>query len=177
MTSQPNGMDWNDHAISTLRTLWNDGHSTAEIGRRMSITKNAVVGKVHRLKLPARPSPIGKRPVSTASAPPQPSRRRSRSQSVTPMQEPACAPSCDTSPPAQQPAPRPFRFAVAGSCQWPHGEPGSAAFRPCNAPALCGRPFCEGHCRVAYARPARVLQPQPSPWNGKRRTHELMKFG
>ena len=140
MTSQPNGMDWNDHAISTLRTLWNDGHSSAEIGRRMGITKNAVVGKVHRLKLPAR---------------------------LSPMQEPACERSCDTSPPPPQPAPRPFRFAVAGSCQWPLGEPGSAAFRLCDAPALCGRPYCEGHCRVAYARPARVLQPQPSPWMGR----------
>ncbi len=26
---QHSGMDWNDHAVSTLRTLWNDGHSTA----------------------------------------------------------------------------------------------------------------------------------------------------
>ena len=41
-----------------LRVLWAEGHSTSEIGRRMGITKNAVVGKAHRLDLPARPSPI-----------------------------------------------------------------------------------------------------------------------
>lgn len=51
-------MDWNEETIARLRQLWQDGHSTAEIGRRMGITKNAVVGKAHRLALTARPSPI-----------------------------------------------------------------------------------------------------------------------
>ncbi len=52
------GKDWNDQAISTFRTLWDAGHSTAEIGRHMGVTKNAIVGKAHRLDLPARSSPI-----------------------------------------------------------------------------------------------------------------------
>ncbi|RYF03549.1 MAG: GcrA cell cycle regulator, partial [Oxalobacteraceae bacterium] len=51
-------MEWNDEAIARIRALWSEGHSTAEIGRRMGISKNAVVGKAHRLNLPARPSPI-----------------------------------------------------------------------------------------------------------------------
>ncbi|WP_428376667.1 GcrA family cell cycle regulator [Lichenicoccus sp.] len=57
-------MEWNEETISRLRSLWQEGHSTAEIGRRMSITKNAVVGKAHRLILPPRPSPIRKGLVS-----------------------------------------------------------------------------------------------------------------
>ena len=59
--------EWTDDAIRELRQLWSEGYSTAEIGRRMGITKNAVVGKAHRLDLPARPSPI-----RTGSAPRQP---------------------------------------------------------------------------------------------------------
>ncbi|WP_237214174.1 GcrA family cell cycle regulator, partial [Falsiroseomonas oryziterrae] len=51
-------MDWTPEAIERLKALWAEGHSTAEIGRRMGISKNAVVGKAHRLSLPARPSPI-----------------------------------------------------------------------------------------------------------------------
>ena len=51
-------MEWNDETIDRIRALWSEGHSTAEIGRRMGISKNAVVGKAHRLNLPARPSPI-----------------------------------------------------------------------------------------------------------------------
>jgi len=48
-------MEWNDEVIIQLRALWDEGHSTAEIGRRLGVTKNAIVGKAHRLDLPARP--------------------------------------------------------------------------------------------------------------------------
>lgn len=50
--------DWSDVLIQRLRVLWDEGLSTAEIGRRLGVTKCAVVGKAHRLDLPARPSPI-----------------------------------------------------------------------------------------------------------------------
>jgi GcrA cell cycle regulator len=50
--------DWNDATKKTLRALWAEGLTTAEIGRRMGIGKNAVVGKAHRLNLPSRKSPI-----------------------------------------------------------------------------------------------------------------------
>ena len=42
-------MEWNDETIARIRALWSEGYSTAEIGRRMGISKNAVVGKAHRL--------------------------------------------------------------------------------------------------------------------------------
>ena len=55
-------MEWTDEVIGQLRALWAEGHSTAEIGRRLGVTKNAIVGKAHRLDLPARPSPIRRDP-------------------------------------------------------------------------------------------------------------------
>ena len=58
--------EWTDDTIRELRQLWSEGHSTAEIGRRMGVTKNAVVGKAHRLDLPARPSPIRTGGVATS---------------------------------------------------------------------------------------------------------------
>ena len=58
MRSMNSEFEWTDDRIRKLRQLWSEGHSTAEIGRRMGISKNAVVGKAHRLDLPARPSPI-----------------------------------------------------------------------------------------------------------------------
>ena len=51
-------MEWNEDVITRLRDLWTEGLSTAEIGRRLGVSKNAIVGKAHRLDLPARPSPI-----------------------------------------------------------------------------------------------------------------------
>ena len=52
--------EWTPTRISALIGLWNEGLSTSRIGERLGITKNAVVGKVHRLGLPKRGSPIRK---------------------------------------------------------------------------------------------------------------------
>jgi GcrA cell cycle regulator len=65
-------MVWNEETIRHLRDLWAEGHSTAEIGRRLGVSKNAIVGKAHRLDLDARPSPIrreGPKPAPERSAP------------------------------------------------------------------------------------------------------------
>jgi GcrA cell cycle regulator len=51
-------MVWDEETIRTLKELWGQGHSTAEIGRRLGVSKNAIVGKAHRLELDGRPSPI-----------------------------------------------------------------------------------------------------------------------
>lgn len=62
-------MVWTPELITTLQRLWDEGASTAEIGRQLGISKNAVVGKAHRLELSARPSPI-KRAEPAAVPPP-----------------------------------------------------------------------------------------------------------
>lgn len=59
-------MEWAEETVARLRMLWDEGFSTAEIGRRLGVSKNAVVGKAHRLDLPARPSPIRRGPVVAA---------------------------------------------------------------------------------------------------------------
>ena len=67
-------MEWTEETIARLRALWAEGHSTAEIGRRMGVSKNAVVGKAHRLNLPARPSPIRRLGTDASARPPTPRR-------------------------------------------------------------------------------------------------------
>lgn len=49
---------WTSELIDQLGTLWEQGLATAEIGRRLGISKNAVIGKAHRMALKARPSPL-----------------------------------------------------------------------------------------------------------------------
>ena len=51
-------MSWNEERIDALKRLWGAGYSASAIGKMIGVSKNAVVGKAHRLKLPARPSPI-----------------------------------------------------------------------------------------------------------------------
>ncbi len=57
-------MTWTAERVSELHKLWATGASTAEIGRRLGVTKNAVVGKAHRSGLAPRPSPIRRLPAS-----------------------------------------------------------------------------------------------------------------
>jgi GcrA cell cycle regulator len=45
---------WTQERIELLTQLWDEGIPSAEIGRRMGLTKNAVIGKVHRIALSPR---------------------------------------------------------------------------------------------------------------------------
>jgi len=147
-------MEWTAKAIEELRALWDQGHSTAEIGRRMGVTKNAIVGKAHRLDLPARPSPIRKEQgAGGAAAAPRrkPSVREATApaRQVAPQAQPPVA-----APPVVRPvaAVSPFLRVSARSCCWPIGEPGSRDFRFCAAEAVQGKPYCPDHVAVAYVR-------------------------
>lgn len=116
---------WTPELIDEITKLWNEGLTTAEIGKRIGVSKNAVIGKAHRLGLPPRPSPIKRvvRPRATIAPPPKP-----------------------------MPAPvRPTMVAVNGpGCKWPFGHPGEADFHFCGRPALVGKPYCAEHYAVAY---------------------------
>lgn len=52
-------MSWTDEQVETLQRLWAQGRSASQIaGELGSVTRNAVIGKAHRLGLASRPSPI-----------------------------------------------------------------------------------------------------------------------
>lgn len=57
-------MTWTPDRIDLLTRLWSSGMPTAQIGKELGITKNAVVGKAHRMGLPERASPISKKPAA-----------------------------------------------------------------------------------------------------------------
>ncbi|HEY3848215.1 MAG TPA: GcrA family cell cycle regulator [Acetobacteraceae bacterium] len=172
-------MEWADETIVRLRELWSEGHSTAEIGRRLGVSKNAVVGKAHRLDLPARPSPIrreGERPPSRPcpprrftgpSLPPLSSTSVSSmalgSAGLTPAQPaaqlpprppviiaPRPAPLPRVAQPPASPPPRPYGRVI--TCCWPIGEPGTRSFRFCDGASVPGKPYCLEHAQLAYVK-------------------------
>ena len=146
-------MEWTASAIDLLRALWAEGHSTAEIGRRMGVTKNAIVGKAHRLDLSARPSPIRRQEANDAAAAPRraPSMREAAPTARRPV--PQAPQAAAAAPPAPVAATvRHFPRASLRSCCWPIGEPGSRDFRFCSAEADPGKPYCADHVAVAYVR-------------------------
>ena len=148
-------MEWTEETIIRLRNLWNEGHSTAEIGRRMGVTKNAVVGKAHRLTLPPRPSPIRR---DTMQAAPRVVSRRASGPTLPPLtvsnvvaltQEPART---ERAAAARASTP-PLRAGLrVSACCWPIGEPGSRSFRFCDGEALHGKPYCREHAQIAYVK-------------------------
>ena len=161
-------MEWNDETIARLRELWAEGLSTAEIGRRMSVSKNAVVGKAHRLNLPARPSPIRRDGAGVVARPP--AARRVTGPTLPPLSAAAipapvaavaAAPAAVPRPPARPAAAAPRPVAVRAvpyspgrlsTCCWPIGEPGTKSFRFCDSDATQGKPYCGEHAALAYVR-------------------------
>ena len=55
-------MIWTDEAVEELKRMWDRGMTTGQIAKALNVTKNSIIGKVHRLCLTARPSPIKKAP-------------------------------------------------------------------------------------------------------------------
>lgn len=160
-------MDWNEEAIARLRSMWADGLTTAEIGRRLGVTKNAVVGKSHRLLLPPRPSPIRRLPAGET---PRPQARRTVGPTLPPLHNTLRAPvpaavstasvSVRASLASAAAAPRPPALravpSMAGNrittCCWPLGEPGTPSFHFCDDAAQANKPYCGAHAALAYVK-------------------------
>jgi GcrA cell cycle regulator len=117
-------MDWTPEQITQLTQLWREGLSTAEIGKRLGISKNAVVGKAHRLPAIVRHTTHARPAVPAAAAAPAP-----------------------------QPAPPPRVVELSNqTCRWPIGHPGDADFHFCTQRAIQGKPYCVEHSAVAYVK-------------------------
>ena len=154
-------MDWSEEQITRLRALWAEGHSTAEIGRRMGISKNAVVGKAHRLNLSARPSPIRRVPgAPQVPRAPRPAPMRAVERVPFPQRNFSVVTAGQVMRPVSPPQPRPVATPTPppaprlsnATCCWPIGEPGKPGFTFCCDRALAGKPYCEAHAAQAYVR-------------------------
>lgn len=145
-------MGWTNEQVEDLKRLWDDGLSTGEIGKVLGMSKNAVVGKAHRLGLVSRPSPI--RRYDDA---PQPARDE-KSDEATAKKKAVRAPVPEKAKPA-----KPSKAAAKkethlltvndlahDSCRWPIGDPKDPDFHFCGKKALPDRPYCAEHCEMAY---------------------------
>ena len=151
-------MSWTDERVELLKKLWTDGLSASQIAAELGgITRNAVIGKVHRLGLSGRAkssSSGGARPRK-ARAPghmmrvSRPSMRGNTAlaHAYDHDLEPEPELIDNIIPMGQR---RTILELTEETCRWPIGDPGSTDFFFCGGNTVTSLPYCAHHSRVAY---------------------------
>ena len=148
-------MGWTDERVETLKKLWLDGLSASQIAKQLGgVTRNAVIGKVHRLGLSGRAAPSHpSRPAFKAPRPPRPMTSPAvRTRALEPRAHHAPAPR-PAAPYIDLPGTATVLTLGAHMCKWPIGDPSSDDFTFCGRRAGEEGPYCIDHARVAYQPP------------------------
>ncbi len=173
-------MSWTDERVETLKTLWGEGQSASQIAKVLGgVTRNAVIGKVHRLGLASR---AAAKPDATKSDTQAPAKAETatkkpklkavekpvKSVEATEKPKPVTAhkPPVVTSTFPHPPAPSEPLVDLAEvdaaakklsllelnerTCKWPIGDPSKGEFYFCGHPVAAGKPYCSSHVAAAY---------------------------
>ena len=148
-------MSWTNDRVDTLKKLWADGQSASAIATKLGeVTRNAVIGKAHRLGLAGRAT-TARRPRSPRRASPCHHRPARRSRQVAAFAAaPRKAAAAKPMPVALGPEPE-FLVTIATLtervCHWPQGDPKILGFH------FCGRskdqasgPYCGAPAAIAH---------------------------
>ncbi len=170
---------WNDERVEQLKKLWTEGLSASQIASRIGgVTRNAVIGKVHRLGLSGRATTSRmkthrprqrmagnnvKRPAAAAA---KPRFAQTGNPALRALYQPEAEPYVPVAeeiviPLAER---KTIQTLVECSCRWPIGDPQLADFHFCGKNKVPGLPYCEFHARRAFQ------PPQP-----RRRERELVE--
>ncbi|WP_395675236.1 GcrA family cell cycle regulator [Inquilinus sp.] len=140
-------MSWTDERVTQLRQLWGNGKSASEIAEILGgVSRNAVIGKAHRLELSGRPSPI--------------KRKEDEEEEAVVVAVETAAPAAVAKVPAR---PAPERKSGGATilnltermCKWPIGDPRDKDFHFCGKAAHGNLPYCAEHAAIAYQPPGK----------------------
>jgi GcrA cell cycle regulator len=152
-------MGWTDERIAMLRKLWLDGLSAGQIAKQLGgVTRNAVIGKVHRLGLVSTGRAAPSTPFLRAPKAPKPARPiEQKPRAALPKSTQASTSAAVATPHVfvdriESPGSMTILTSSKYRCKWPIGDPSSDGF------SLCGRginhdrkgPYCEEHDIVAF---------------------------
>jgi GcrA cell cycle regulator len=151
---------WTDGRVELLKKLWADGLSASQIAAQIGgVTRNAVIGKVHRLGLSGRNKTTAPQPQRTRK-PARPAGMTLTAPQIHGNIAMAAEPAFST--PMEQEERLPDEIVIPLServtimelresmCRWPMGDPTTPEFRFCGQRAITGLPYCTHHARVAY---------------------------
>ncbi|MCL4767338.1 MAG: GcrA cell cycle regulator [Hyphomicrobiaceae bacterium] len=158
-------MGWTDDRVEQLKRLWAEGLSASQIaGRLGGVTRNAVIGKVHRLGLSGRATTSRMkshrvRPRSAASVTAKRAVRTRFGTVGNPALRALYLPDAETYVPPVEELVVPLaerktiQMLTDSSCRWPIGDPQTTEFHFCNRNKVPGLPYCEAHARRAFQPP------------------------
>lgn len=152
---------WTDERVELLKKMWAAGLSASQVAKTLGgITRNSVIGKVHRMKLPGRAKPS--KPVVAARAariaraprPPRVERPKLVIAGNGAVLQVAKAPAPRVSTLEAQPLPgvdpKPWLERAFGECAFVVGGDGADALSCC-AKVKSGTPYCAPHNKIMYA--------------------------
>ena len=166
-------MSWTDERVEMLKKLWSDGLSASQIAAQLGgVSRNAVIGKVHRLKLSGRAkAPSSGAPKTKRAAAPRPSAPRNggygggrtatttvtRAVGATVMKREVgleALAEADTRPIEDIVVPISKKLTLLelseNTCKWPQGDPLSDDFYFCGHNTEDGSPYCKYHAKLAF---------------------------
>lgn len=166
-------MGWTCERVELLKKLWSEGLSASQIAAQLGgVSRNAVIGKVHRLKLPGRgktaPGSARTQKTPAGSSPSSPRTRRNTS-TVLPINTPSInleektlktelltedVKEVDISTKSNVVVPISRQLNLLqlseNTCRWPVGDPLSADFHFCGADSDENSPYCAFHAKLAF---------------------------
>ncbi|SOE18079.1 GcrA cell cycle regulator [Hoeflea halophila] len=165
-------MNWTDERVERLKKLWADGLSASQIAAQLGgVSRNAVIGKVHRLNLPGRAKSGGQATVRTkrtTAAPRAPNYagRTASTQTARPVGRSSggaalkqdldvvASEEVDTRPVDDVVVPISRRLTLVElserTCKWPVGDPLQDDFHFCGNDSGDASPYCSYHAKLAF---------------------------
>ena len=158
-------MVWTDEAVEELKKMWDKGMTTGQIAKALNVTKNSIIGKVHRLCLTARPSPIKKSTDKTEKkAAPQKqvkeTKKEVQKETAKPISKKEKAPVAEQEKKPIQVVEEtniPLVKLDNHTCRWPMGDPRDEDFCFCGKRIRTGQTYCEEHAAVAYVKAGKKI--------------------
>ena len=166
-------VSWTDERVDKLKQLWTDGMSASQIAKELGgVTRNAVIGKVHRLGLSNRNAAEAEPEADStpAAEPAAPETEEAAPLPEQPAADPPAPVILDASVPRAPGQPTPEEEAARvtlaeiekmarrldlmdlteRTCKWPIGDPTEEGFHFCGLPSVDGKPYCVYHIAIAF---------------------------
>ncbi|MBR1756143.1 MAG: global cell cycle regulator GcrA-like protein [Alphaproteobacteria bacterium] len=144
-------MGWTEESVEQLRQMWAQGLTANEIAKKLGVTKNAIVGKVHRLCLTARPSPIKSKENETATEDifALETTEENAVAAISPQEKKPKKSEVKNEKKSEN-----IRLVDLDShtCRWPIGDPRDDDFSFCGKKVRMGQTYCDEHAQLAYVK-------------------------